>query len=128
MVLAGIFTIGTSACGDEYDGSKTPNAYLTYPVSGDDVGFDAGSLEGELRMQDRCLTITNDQGKSALAFAEGDVTWTAEDQMLEVGGTSFRIGDVVAATGGGGSELSNPNCPSLPVWRVAPQGLKVSPS
>lgn len=120
-MMAGVGSL--AACGGETGSSGSAGAYLTYPVSGDDEGFDAALLEGELGMEDGCLTISDGQGPAALAFAEGSATWSKDAQVLEVDGASFRLGDRVLAAGGAGDDLENSACPSLSIWRVAPDGL-----
>lgn len=100
------------------------SAISTFERTADDGMFDQGLLEGTLVIDGGCLYIQESSSSKRYvpAFAEGSATW--RDNVLSYRGKTYKVGDSVAAAGGGGGQSVKvaSGCTSgASVWRVAPE-------
>jgi hypothetical protein len=127
--VAAMFLFLLTGCGASPEPDKAPRAPATGAASeaAADEGVqlallepsdvsDAAALEGELRVDGKCLYLTQEgtSGGTLLAFLIADARWDAARQQLVAHGKSFAPGQRVRL---GGSSASDPA--SLR-WRKAP--------
>jgi hypothetical protein len=128
-VIIAAMTIGLALCGcDAPAGPESgPKNTSTLAIVEEQLGVqlallepsdvsDAAALEGELRVDGKCLYLTQEgtSGGTLLAFLIADARWDAARERLVAHGKSFASGQRVRL---GGSSAGNPA--SLR-WRKAP--------
>ena len=92
-VLAG--AVVAAGCGSSGSGELSGDIALYRPTGG---GSDMALLEGWLLRADGCTYVEDADGGRVLPVFPDDAVWS--DDVLQVGGVGYRLGEEVSLTGG----------------------------